>query len=206
MKRALQVKKEPVAPAKKGKEKAIVPVRICLRPGCGKQLKNRQKAYCSHEHRALELSPGNKGGGVSKYKPEFSAATFKAYLDKIDKGNEPTLIPTESSYIVIHNAAVPTIDDYAEFLEVHPDSLVNWGRAYPDFARVLDRILRLQKQLILNNGLAGRYNSTIAKLALNVNHGMVEKSQVDNTHKLIGVVKHVYARADEMEKQDNHGA
>lgn len=137
-----------------------------------------------------------------QYKPEYATTMFEAYMAIVDKKNEPTLIPTESSYIVIHNAELPTQEDFADFLGFDDKTLRNWAGVFPDFAAIMDKIVRLQKKYLLNNGLAGRYNAQIAKLGLNVNHGMVEKSQVDNTHKLIGVVKHVYARADALEAED----
>lgn len=195
MKRAISAKPQLPAAPKENK------LRICTLPDCGRPLqKKSQKLFCSKTCRAKGLGLSNKDNAETKYKPEYSTTLFDAYMAKIKKGNEPTLIPTESSYILIHNADVPTMEDYADFLGFHPNTLEKWSKAYMEFAVILDRLFRIQKQMILNNGLAGRYNSTIAKLALNVNHGMVEKSQVDNTHKLIGVVKHVYGRADEMEK------
>lgn len=142
---------------------------------------------------------------VSEYKPEYCTTALQLYLDLCEKGNEPTLIPTENSYILIHNAKIPSATGYALFLKVHPHTPENWAKSHPEFAEVLDTITAIQKEYLFNNGLAGRYNSTIAKLGLNVNHGMVERNIVDNTHKLIGVVKHVYEQADKLTPPDPHG-
>lgn len=183
------------------------PVRLCVREGCGKALKPNARKYCSHYCRNLMM--GNKNGVpfTTKYKPEFAGAIFEEYLQECERGHEPTLIPTESSYIVIHNAKMPSNEDYAEWLERNKhvdrlklDTLSDWAAANEDFAHALMRIQRIQKSFLLNNGLAGRYNPAISKLALGVNHGMVEKKEIDQTHKMIGVVKHVYGRADELGK------
>jgi curved DNA-binding protein CbpA len=48
----------------------------------------------------------------------------------------------------------------------------------------LKKILDEQKQRLLNKGASGEYNSTIAKLILSANHGMAEKKETVNTHKI----------------------
>jgi hypothetical protein len=212
MKRVL-VKQAPITLAVKKRDgtkkkvRALRPLMNCTRPGCTNTLAPSQKKYCSHSCRNIVLKGGN-GGGLSKYEPKFAGQLFLDYLEWCEKGQEPTLIPTESSYIVIHNAQMPSNEGYAEWLErsghikkIHIHSLQRWADTYEDFTHVLDRIKRIQKIWLLNNGLSGRYNSNMSKLALGVNHGMIERHEVDNTHKLIGVVKLVYQRADEIDRE-----
>lgn len=187
----------------------VKPVRKCTRNGCDNVLKPVQKKYCSAVCKNLMQSTGINGGQEPKYRKEFAKEAFKAYLDDLVAKNKPDLIPTESSYIVIHNAKPPTKDGYRWFIEEHygvsvtPQTFDNWEKAHYEFGRAMDELMRRQKEYLLNNGLAGRYNPQISKLVLSANHGMIERTQVDNTHKLIGIVKHVYQVADQLEQ--GHG-
>ena len=208
MKRALVKRALAVAPVKNKKDPprksvATKVVRLCTREGCKNTITPGQKKYCSHVCRNIGINAnGNPGGiAVDKYLPEYATSKFEEYLKHCEKGHEPTLIPTESSYIVIQNAKMPTIEDYAVYLGVHVSTLKNWADRIIEFGLALDKMKAIQRTFLINNGLSGRYNSTISKLLLGTNHGLIERREVDNTHKLIGVVKHLYERADEMEKQ-----
>jgi len=151
----------------------------------------------------MVLSPGNAGGRPSDFKPEYATSKFEEYLALCTKGTEPVLIPTESSYIVRENANLPSVEGYAEFLGVSDDTVRSWTEQHQPFAYAMDRLRRVQRTYLINNGLSGRFNSTIAKLLLGVNHGMVERREIDrrNTHQFIGVVRHLYDRADEIERE-----
>ena len=173
--------------------------RVCTRPECGKALTATQKKYCSHSCRNMVLSPGNSGGAPERYLPEYAALKLEEYLTFCEKGNEPTLIPTESSYIVMQNARMPSLIGYARYLGFPRQTLEHWVTQHPDFARALDLLKDVQQEFLVNNGLSGRYNATLAKLMLGVNHGIFERKEVDSTHKLLGIVKHVYQEADRME-------
>lgn len=177
------------------------PSRVCTRLACGKTLTATQKKFCSHSCRNMVLSPGNSGGAPEKYQPEYATSKLEEYFAFCEKGNEPTLVPTESSYIVMHNAKMPSLKGYARYLKFPRQTLEHWAAQHPEFARALDLLKDVQEEFLINNGLSGRYNSTLAKLLLGVNHGMIERKEVDNTHKLIGVVKMIYNRADELERE-----
>lgn len=58
-------------------------------------------------------------------------------------------------------------------------TLSEWEEEYPEFSRALSKIDKEQKERLINNGLSGDYNSTIAKLILSANHGMAEKTEQD---------------------------
>lgn len=195
MKRATLKKTPAIAP-----KKAEKPVLVCQREGCGKVLSGNRKKFCSHQHRNEFLSGGENGGGEEIYKKEYATTRMQEYLDDCEKKNEPTLIPTANSFIIIHNARIPQAEEYADLLGVHPNTLANWAKRHNEFARALDRLMRVQKTWLINNGLAGRYTPQISKLILGSNHGIIEKKEVDTKHKFLGIVRHIYEGADELDQ------
>lgn len=76
---------------------------------------------------------------------------------------------------------LPTLEGFSTFINVNKSSLYEWEKKYLDFSDALEKIRREQKQRLLNMGLSGDYNPTIAKLVLSANHGMAEKTQTDLT-------------------------
>ena len=74
---------------------------------------------------------------------------------------------------------VHTVEGLADYLDVHRDTLYAWRDQHPEFSDTLDRVLKKQAVSLINNGLAGEFNSAIARLML-ANHGYREKSEVDN--------------------------
>ena len=73
---------------------------------------------------------------------------------------------------------LPTVEGFAMFLDVSKKTLYNWEDEHDQFLHALDKIREEQRKRLLNKGLSGDYNSTIAKLILSSNHGMREKSDV----------------------------
>jgi len=78
---------------------------------------------------------------------------------------------------------LPTIEGFARYIHVNKDTLYEWESKYKDFSDALENIRVEQKERLINMGLSGDYNSTIAKLILSSNHGMREKSDVTSDDK-----------------------
>lgn len=76
---------------------------------------------------------------------------------------------------------LPTIEGFARYINVNKTSLYEWEKIHPEFSNALDNIRIEQQERLINQGLSGEYNSTIAKLILSSNHGMREKSETDLT-------------------------
>ena len=70
---------------------------------------------------------------------------------------------------------LPTLEGFAAHIEVHKDTLYEWVKKYPEFSDSLSLVLAEQKTRLINMGLSGDYNPTIAKLVLAANHGMSDK-------------------------------
>lgn len=74
-----------------------------------------------------------------------------------------------------------SIEGLAIYLSIHRDTLYDWADKFPEFSDTLDMVRIVQKERLINSGLAGEYNSTIAKLMLSHNHGMAEKTEIKDT-------------------------
>ena len=98
----------------------------------------------------------------TKYKAEFCDVIFEKYLESCTAENK-----------------LPSIWGYAIFLGVIDETLEEWGNKYPKFSAILKKIRNLQKEKLVNKGLDSTYNSTIAKMLLNVNHGMKEGTDLN---------------------------
>ena len=123
-------------------------------------------------------------GRPTKYKEE--------YIDKVDeylelhqdKELEKVGLKSEKGYEKIDyvlRVNLPTIEGFARFIGVNKTTLYEWDKKYQDFSNSLDKIRIEQQTRLINEGLAGNYNPTIAKLILSSNHGMREKTEQDIT-------------------------
>lgn len=127
----------------------------------------------------------NKRGRPSEYKEE--------YINKVDeylesRQDEDVQIVkqanAEKGYEMYDNklkVRLPTIEGFARFIGVNKTSLYEWEKEHPDFSNALDKIRTEQQERLIDSGLSGDYNSTIAKLILSSNHGMREKTDTDVT-------------------------
>lgn len=106
------------------------------------------------------------GGRPTLYKEEFCDVT--AYLQKCTKGNK-----------------LPTKTGYALYLKVSKRVTEEWEKKYPKFMCALREISDNQREKLINQGLKGKYNSTIAKLMLSSNHGMSEKQQIEHSGQIL---------------------
>lgn len=142
----------------------------------------------------------NLGGRPTKYTDEMIDKVYEYLdmgyfsLDKIEKmqrklleqgidfdGTGKGIAPLVAMNEV---CVVPSIEGFARYAGVAVSTVYLWKQD-PDkvrFSEALDEILDKQKELLINNGLKGSFNSNIAKLML-VNHGIHDKQEltVNNT-------------------------
>ena len=120
--------------------------------------------------------------------------TYKEeYIDKVDEylaecQDEEKQVVKQSSekYDMYDNKLkvnLPTVEGFALWLGIPKRTLYDWKDAHEDFSHSLERIVEEQRKRLLNMGLSGDYNSTIAKLILSSNHGYTEKTATDHTTK-----------------------
>jgi len=72
---------------------------------------------------------------------------------------------------------LPSIEGLAIYLKVNRDTIYEWRKVHEDFSDILDELLSRQAETLLNNGLSGDYNSTIAKLVL-AKHNYVDRQEM----------------------------
>lgn len=121
----------------------------------------------------------------TKYKEEFIAKVDEYLSERVDK--EVQVVKqanTEKGYEMYDNkikVQLPTREGFAGFIGVDRKTLDNWGNKYEEFFHALTKIDTEQHKRLIDNGLSGDYNPTIAKLILSSNHGMREKTDTDIT-------------------------
>lgn len=124
-------------------------------------------------------------GRPTKYREEYIYKVDEYLSEHQDKELERVGLRNEEKgyekidYVL--KVDLPTIEGFALFLGVNKTSLYEWEKDHPDFSNALDKIRTEQQTRLINEGLAGNYNSTIAKLILSSNHGMKEKTETDLT-------------------------
>ena len=120
----------------------------------------------------------NGVGAPTKYKEEYVDKVDEYLSANVDEGIEIVKqANTEKGYEMYDHklkVKLPTVGGFAIFLGVSERTLYNWGDDYPEFLQSLEKIVQEQKKRLINMGLSGDYNSTIAKLILSANHGMRE--------------------------------
>jgi hypothetical protein len=83
---------------------------------------------------------------------------------------------------------LPTIEGLADYLDIHKDTIYEWESRFPNFSDVITKLRNRQANKLVNNGLAGTYNPTIAKVLL-TKHGYREGQDVTTNEKEVqGVV------------------
>lgn len=210
--RKATVQATPIAQRKVAKAQTKL-VKVCELEGCTQTLKARQTRFCSHTHKNLGIKGGLIDTNRSAYKAAYAGKLFLDYIRYCVEDDQPTLVPTDSSYVVLPKARIPSREGFANFLSIPPEgytgagefvlvrTMDNWAIAHPEFAAVLDMLNQIQKEWLQNGGM--RYGPVVTKLMLGVNHGMIEKKEVNQSHRFLGLVKHVYNRAEQLDEPPN---
>lgn len=121
-------------------------------------------------------------GRPTKYSPELNARVDEYLALCVDE--ESTFHKTQGeksdTYDRLLHVKLPTIEGFAQYIDVNKTTLYEWDKKYPEFSNSLEKIKTEQYNRLVNKGLSGDYNSTIAKLILSSNHGMSEKTETES--------------------------
>lgn len=106
------------------------------------------------------------GGRPTSYSQEMLDKTIK-YIEScndIDEDKENNIKRTVN---------LPSIEGLAYEIKVNKTTIYEWEKAHEEYSNVIDDLRAKQAKSLLNNGLSGAYNSTIAKVLL-TKHGYRE--------------------------------
>lgn len=127
-------------------------------------------------------------GRPTEYKPAILKKA-KEYLEECQDENVQVVkqANTEKGYEMYDNklkVKLPSVEGLARYLGVARSSIYLWAKDHPEFSDILEDILAEQADRLVNNGLSGDYNSTIAKLIL-TKHGYTDRTDVTSDGKPI---------------------
>lgn len=89
------------------------------------------------------------------------------YNDEILKKAKEYIVSCKDSKKAVR---LPKAEGLALYLGVTRKTLYNWADEHEEFLHMLEEINNNQVEKLIDNGLSGKYNSTIAKLVL-AKHG-----------------------------------
>lgn len=126
------------------------------------------------------MSDTNPVGRPTKYDDSFPGKVDEYLLQCRDEIYEfqSTRGEKSDSFQEKIRVSLPTYEGLSKFLGVNVDTLYEWKDKYPKFSESLSKVKSEQKNRLLNNGLSGTYNPTIAKLILASNHNMRDKQDI----------------------------
>ena len=124
----------------------------------------------------------SKGGRPTKYTKDITEKAEKYLSECIDTTEQVITGESEkfTSYKEKLKVNLPTIEGLAVYLEVHRDTLYEWEKEHDDFSDIIERLRGSQIKSLVNNGLSGDYNPTIAKVLLS-KHGYSEKQEIQHS-------------------------
>ena len=73
---------------------------------------------------------------------------------------------------------LPTIEGLAMYLGISRSTLYLWQKEHSQFSDIIETLQQKQATVLINNGLSGDYNPTIAKVLL-TKHGYTDKQEID---------------------------
>lgn len=130
------------------------------------------------------MTEKNKGGRPTKYSEDMlkkSQEYIASCIDDVDRVVESKNPKTgRERYIWRFEVNMPTAEGLAKYLEVHRSTLYEWAGKHKEFSDILEAINQTQVERLINRGLSGDYNPTIAKLVL-AKHGYKESSEVEHS-------------------------
>jgi len=75
---------------------------------------------------------------------------------------------------------IPTIEGLARYLDINKTTIYAWRKEKEEFSNLIETLLAEQATRLVNGGLTGSYNSTIAKVLL-TKHGYRDATDSDVT-------------------------
>jgi len=106
-----------------------------------------------------------KRGRPTKYKAEY-CEELRKFFSKKRFQKLKTIITGKNDYQKEETKLIanelPTLERFAEKIEVDRDTLSNWGKEHKDFFGTIRQCQNIQKDFLIQNGLLGLYQSNFA--------------------------------------------
>lgn len=121
-------------------------------------------------------------GRPTKYNDNILEKAEQYLLECVDTTEQVVTGESEkfTSYKEKIKVNLPTIEGLAVYLNIHRDTLYQWEKEHPAFSDIIERLRGSQIKSLVNNGLSGDYNPTIAKVLLS-KHGYSEKQEIQHS-------------------------
>lgn len=120
-------------------------------------------------------------GRPTKYDKDILKNTQK-YIASCEDSFERVLQSKGKRSVMYTNkfrVKLPTLEGLAYFLHINKDTIQDWKKKHVEFSVLIDDLLAKQAERLVNNGLTGDYNPTIAKVLL-TKHGYREGHELAN--------------------------
>jgi DNA-binding transcriptional regulator YiaG len=127
----------------------------------------------------------NPVGRPTKYNDKILKDAEKYLLECVDTTEQVVTGESEkfTSYKEKIKVNLPTIEGLAVYLNLSKDTLYHWEKEHKEFSYVIEQLRGNQIKSLVNNGLSGDYNPTIAKVLLS-KHGYSEKHDIEHSGKI----------------------
>jgi predicted RNase H-like nuclease (RuvC/YqgF family) len=103
-------------------------------------------------------------------------ANAQAYIDKSE--DDLRVVGEGMNTKVVTQVKLPTIEGLARYLKISRSTLYLWQKEHEEFSDIIEELQQKQTESLINNGLSGSYNSTIAKVLL-TKQGYTDKQEID---------------------------
>lgn len=135
--------------------------------------------------------PKHPGGRPTLYSEQMLIEAQK-YIDNCED-EEVSIVSIQgenyTKYETRFKVKLPSLEGLALHLQITRSTLYQWKERHKEFSDIIETLLQKQAEKLLNNGLAGSYNSTISKVIL-TKHGYTDKQEIDQKTEHSGSVNH----------------
>lgn len=134
----------------------------------------------------------NLGGRPTDYDENLVPAKSIEYIQSCEDVEESKITGQSDSFTKYETKLkvnLPTIEGLARYLKISRSTLYLWRDQHEKFSDIIEELQQKQVERLLNMGLSGDYNSTIAKVLL-TKHGYTDKTEIDQKTELSGSVKY----------------
>jgi hypothetical protein len=152
-----------------------------------------------------------KMGRPTKYKPRFCKDIIKFfdikpfYAMEIEyKDKNGNIYKTDTKFIPND---LPTLMGFARKVNVDTDTLVEWTKKYKNFSVAVARAKTMQQDILVQNGLSGRYDAGFAKFVATNFTDMRDKQEQEHSGNInLGVAAIAKAVQEQLGQQKDKEA